>query len=304
MPLLDALSLSCSLAEIESIWTLHLADAFARVPILAWRIRWIFPDNASTSVDITWGEESAVYEFLDQPDALRKVATVKHPHIPASIYAAGRDHELIKEALDTFSRAKAVNYALANSFHVLRAHFAAQTTHALFQSELPVILIAPDGHVYRHTPLAFLMLNGDKSQLGLADKKLVFRSFDHEATYKTAIAQAFAKPRVPHKIRCAGFSMTFTAAATTSHHPMATVVLRNLDLAPKVDVRELQGEFNLTLSQARLAKALIGGETLQDYANRNRLTPKGVKWHLHPLMKKLDCASRDQLMLKLVRWAG
>ncbi len=98
--------------------------------------------------------------------------------------------------------------------------------------------------------------------------------------------------------------MIFTARSPSAGSAMATVVLRKPDTPIKVDVRELQSHFELTLSQARLAKALIGGENPAQYASRVGISRKGVKWHRHPLMKALNVETRDQLVFKLVRWAG
>lgn len=309
MPLLNALALASTIPEIENIWTGYLATLIgSSTTITAWLVRWVFSETGFHSVSVNSGNpHPAINDFLSSGQVNRNGATVvalEHPRLPTGLYLAGSNSDDLNAALTSLD-ASQVTQALANSFHVLRAHIATQSIQTLLQSELPVLLIDPGGAIYKYTPLAFALLNAPDSEARLDNnRQLLFRTTANETAFKAALKHAFANHRIPHKIRCAGYSMTFTAASPAARPPMAALVLRKLDLAPKVDVRELQAEFKLTLSQARLAKALIAGETLQEYAERMNLSVKGVKWHLHPLMKRLDCTTRDQLVLKLLRWAG
>jgi hypothetical protein len=56
--------------------------------------------------------------------------------------------------------------------------------------------------------------------------------------------------------------------------------------------------LSLTMAQAKLAMALIGGCGLEDYALDD---PARGKWLLSGLMQRMDCRRRDQLVGKLVK---
>lgn len=309
MPLLNSLALASTLPEIESIWRGHLTALIGgSSTITAWLVRWVFSETGFHSVSVNSGyNDPAIDDFLSSGRDNGNGANViglEHPHLPTGLYLSGSNPTDLSDALKSLDPSQ-ITQALANSFHVLRAHIATQSIQTLLQSELPVLLIDPAGAIYKYTPLAFALLHAPDSEARLDNnRQLLFRSPANEIAFKAALKHAFANHRIPHKIRCAGYSMAFTAASPAARPPMAALVLRKLDVAPKVDVRELQAEFKLTLSQARLAKALIAGESLQEYSERMNLSPKGVKWHLHPLMKRLECTTREQLMLKLLRWAG
>ncbi len=309
MSLLDALSLACTLPDIENIWTLQLADAFANSPaVTAWRVRWLFPEAANLAFSVTSPSNATAIDrfFTDRIlDASDSVLAFEHPQLPAGLYVAGRNPGDLRRALDAVCAKYEIMRGLITSFHLLRASFAAQTAQAFLQSELPVLIIGPDSVLYKHTPLATLLLSAEDSEIFIdANRQLAFKSTDTKAIFSSALATAFTRHRIPHKIRCGGYSMTFTAPSPSAGPAMASVVLRKPDTPIRVDVRELQSHFELTLSQARLAKALIGGESPEQYASRVGISRKGVKWHLHPLMKALNVETRDQLVFKLVRWAG
>jgi DNA-binding CsgD family transcriptional regulator len=81
-----------------------------------------------------------------------------------------------------------------------------------------------------------------------------------------------------------------------SHHTAALVLFQDLGHQRIPQAQLLQQAFRLTLAEARLAEALLHDETLQSYADKNRLSRNTIRTHLVNLFAKTGARRQAELI--------
>jgi len=79
----------------------------------------------------------------------------------------------------------------------------------------------------------------------------------------------------------------------------AVLVLTNptLPQAPPVDI--VQSLFDLTPAEARVARELAGGKTIQEIAEQNHLSPNTIRTHVSHVMEKTGCNRQANIVALL-----
>ena len=68
---------------------------------------------------------------------------------------------------------------------------------------------------------------------------------------------------------------------------------------PELPVDRIARLHGLTPSEARLAAALVAGQTLEEYAERTGITRGTARWTIKKVLAKTDCRRQSELMLLL-----
>jgi DNA-binding NarL/FixJ family response regulator len=85
---------------------------------------------------------------------------------------------------------------------------------------------------------------------------------------------------------------------------IATAMLRKLSLAIEVEAEELRRVLKVSPLQARLAQALLRGDSIIEHAREIGSSESTVRWHLARLMDALGCRRQSDVVLKLARMFG
>lgn len=304
MRLLHSLALAFSIEDVEDAWRRELAAAFQAFPgVRSWVARWTLRDQPQVSVMVA-ARPDPFARFIERlpPGEVRHgpagtpVHALTHPQVPASLFVTGDDAASLADAVA--SVAEPVVPALALSHTILRAHHVEVAAAMVLAGSSAVFVVDRIGQLLEQSALADALVKDVSSGVSAEGFRLSFRSRQVQALFRARLAAAF-ETSLPQRFRKDSVAVSIAASG-----PVATVVIRRLDRSPEVDIADLRSDFGLTPGQAQLAKAIIDGETVDAYAERKRLSRQGVKWHLSPLMRKLGCERREELVAKLIRWAG
>ena len=82
--------------------------------------------------------------------------------------------------------------------------------------------------------------------------------------------------------------------------PAAAVFVTDPERVPEIPPQHLSRLFGLTPAEARLAAALAGRRTVQEYAEQTGVTTGTARWTLKRVLEKTGCCRQSELVLLLV----
>ncbi len=322
MSLIDTLAIAFTEHDVRDAWISYLAELIRESKAIgAMSVHFVFSDRPRLTTTFATGAHAAdIEEFLVRYAGTphdsapnhdgawnAPVVAFSHPLLPAKVYVAGEDRDTLSRAITSLPDTSSLLHALTQSFHALRAHHAALRAQALFDATLPTLLVDKDGRIHALNRHAQPFFDRDGSLLHEDDRGvLVFKRPKLNRDFQTHLAAYFDGHPITRKVRGNDMVIILNGTTTDRHAPpqLVRVTLKRLGQMPHVDVTELQNTLGLTPAQARLAQAMILGETVRDYAARTGLTHKGAKYHLENMMRRLHCKRRDALVRLLVAFAG
>lgn len=92
-----------------------------------------------------------------------------------------------------------------------------------------------------------------------------------------------------------------TIGGAISGASMIITIGNGIGEAPSLVIDQLAQWFGLTPTEARVVRALVDGQTPQDYATRSSISVNAVRFHLKNIFRKTDTASQAQLVARIAQ---
>ncbi len=180
-----------------------------------------------------------------------------------------------------------------------------------------VMLLAHDGRVTYANPVADALLRRS-AELVTAGGRLSARSESARRRLTRFLKTALASPDGGETSINLGSAIGTATHVTASRLPRPAVLDRFRDPPSGaqllVTIRTALGRHStpnhlhqfagLTMAEARVASALLNGETLREYAVRSGLTLNTVRTYMRQIRERLQCRSQSEVVAKLVQLVG
>lgn len=226
--------------------------------------------------------------------------------VPAGFYAVGFDSQDVKLTIDELAQ-QTVRTALRHTYTVLKTRFALMKDQTVFDDDGAVFLVDALGQVYaRNEHAAQLLKEPGGPVWQSASNVLMVRGERAETEFHEALKAFFARNRDVHRemVNKKMIATIRRAGAAFAFGRLATVSFRKIDKPVMLEEKELIRVLGLTPAQARLAKALVSGLSLEQCAEVLGISRRGARFHLHGVFRRMNCHTQAGIVRDLIRCFG
>lgn len=308
--------------ELRTAWNTSISQLVSDCGILGLCVRWVFTRAPRLTQSLVTGPHGAAMEsFLNRHPTLPQgnghahclewempIAARGLRDVPAEVFVTdARPNRAQEVAMEICGRG-GFKAAVAHSYGVLRANFAARNMAVADNSEA-TLLVDDGGNVHARNDAAAGVL---KKTIGILeeseDHHLRFISRKDDGKFKEGLREAFADGGARRRLLFNDELVVVVKACRMplglSRERLAILTVRKLTEPIEIDEGELTGMLQVSPLQARLAQALLRGDTVISHAESIGCSESTVRWHLARLMDSLGCRKQSDVVLKLSRMCG
>lgn len=316
---LESVFSAVSEAELLGAWKSYLTQLISESEVLGFCVRWIFSEVPPLGRSLSLGEfgDNALCQQrrvpTERPEVVMRsgavpLAVVGLADVPVTVGVSSSQGAAAVEVLEQVCARAVFVRALVHSFRVLEAHLSVRKSMLLASGEATVIL-DERGVVHGRNEAAILLFEklGDVVRWG-DDHHLKFVSQKEDRIFGRALAELFEGDTGGCQRVMFGQELMVVLRANSNGgvegERIATAMLRKLSMAIEVDADELVHLLQVSPLQARLAQALLRGDSIIEHAREIGSSESTVRWHLARLMDALGCRRQSDVVLKLARMFG
>ncbi|WP_414463351.1 helix-turn-helix transcriptional regulator [Hyphomicrobium sp. DY-1] len=308
--------------ELLTAWNAFLTQFIAERNVFGVSIRWVFSEAPCLSRSLTSGPYGEFVATVLQDRARLSLDCAELPvrnsewttagvllaGVPAAIGVSSERGPLAVEVLKKVCASGRFVEAVGHSFRVLKVQIAVTKAMAL-ESKDATVVIDGAGVVHGRNQAAIALLQNLAGVVRYADDhRLRFVSRHDEGKFRRALEEVFEEGvRARRRLLFDNDLVVVLGGASNgwgSGERLVTATMRKLSLALEVDAEEVMGLLKVSPLQARLAQALLRGDTIIEHAREIGSSESTVRWHLARLMDSLGCRKQSEVVLKLARMFG
>ncbi|CEJ88075.1 hypothetical protein, putative DNA-binding domain [Hyphomicrobium sp. GJ21] len=305
--------------DLREGWADYLASAISNCHFLgAVSVRFVVNHSPAVSFIIGSGPKRAELErFLSHHPTsppgttARRAMTWTIPIVgleladcPAGLYATGETSSEVSEALGQWSAKEPLDKALLHTQKILEARVRQVKKSTQAERKDAVVLVDRRGQILHHNEKAAVLMNALPELIYESpEKQLMFRSKRDNSIFRAALRNFFHSPNDGGKTReILGRELICQFSEADVEWPpkqIAAVTLRRMKQEIDIGEAELMTVLRATEGQAKLAKYLLDGKGLKEFSRDQGISHAGARYHLGPLMRRLDCHSQAELVRRL-----
>lgn len=232
----------------------------------------------------------------------RRMVAYELKDVPAGVYATGDDEGLLEEVVTDFCHQPAVREALEHSYRILGKDVERMKRTATLTRD-PCLLIDDRRQVHAVNLAAKALLADGIGNLGIsAGDQLSFTDRAANARFVRMIEAFFSGLHEEGRTLINSDLLALVSRDRSGYLPGERLVLlhlRKLRQPLVLDATRVADMTRLTMSQARLACALVRGRELRQYAEESGIRISTARWHMRKALSNMECESQHELVALL-----